>query len=252
MGPDAADNGAEHADRRRAPARHAAGRGRRSRLLRARRELSRRARCALRPAGPLQDDRLPARGRCGQHGRGLRQAHRPARRLLRHARSRRIARGDRRPYGAAGFDADDPVRRPGGAQPSRPRRFPGGRLPADVREVREVGDPDRGPAAHPRAGRPGVPHRRQRPAGPGRRGAARGHPEGDDAAPRRRRPSSASSRHRALAALEPDPRHAGDSGAAAAGAGRRRLECRGGRPDAALCRGLRTAGRGRVPLPGPF
>ena len=36
-------------------------------------------------------------------------------------------------HGLPGLDADDPVRRPGGQRPARPRGLPGGRLPADVR-----------------------------------------------------------------------------------------------------------------------
>ena len=82
-----------------------------TRLLRAGRELPRRARRAPRLADPARH--LPPRGRRGEHGRGVRQAHRPARRLLRHARAGRDARVGRRPHGVPGLDAADPARRPG-------------------------------------------------------------------------------------------------------------------------------------------
>ena len=77
--------------------------------------------------------RLPAGGRRGLHGRGAGQAHRPARRLLRHARPRRQQRRDRRAHRVPGLDADGAVHRPGRQRPARPRGLPGSRLPADVR-----------------------------------------------------------------------------------------------------------------------
>ena len=52
------------------------------------------------------------KGGCDDGG-GLWQAHGPARHLLRHPRPRRHQCQPRRPHRDAGFDADDPVRRPG-------------------------------------------------------------------------------------------------------------------------------------------
>ncbi len=46
--------------------------------------------------------------------RSLRQADGQAGHLLRHARTGRHQRLDRRAHGVPGFDADDPVHRPGG------------------------------------------------------------------------------------------------------------------------------------------
>ena len=74
-----------------------------------------------------------------RHGRGLRQADGPAGHLLRHARPRRHQRGHRPAYRLPGFDADDPVHRPGRARLSRPRGVPGDRLPAHVRPRRQMG-----------------------------------------------------------------------------------------------------------------
>ena len=54
-----------------------------------------------------------AGGRRRDDGGGLGQADRPARHLLRHPRPRRHQRQPRRAYRRAGFDADDPVHRPG-------------------------------------------------------------------------------------------------------------------------------------------
>ena len=61
----------------------------------------------------------PPRGGRGEHGRGVRQAHRPARRLPRDARAGRHARERRRPYGLPGLHADAAARRPG-ARAARP------------------------------------------------------------------------------------------------------------------------------------
>ena len=68
---------------------------------------------------------LPVRGRGGEHGGGLRQAHRPPGRRLRHPRTRRLPRRHRRARGHAGQHAAAAVRRPDpaaripGATPSR-------------------------------------------------------------------------------------------------------------------------------------
>ena len=51
--------------------------------------------------------------RRGEHGGGLRQAHRPPRRLHRHARARGDPCVGRRPHGLPGLDAPDPPRRAG-------------------------------------------------------------------------------------------------------------------------------------------
>ena len=58
-------------------------------------------------------DHLPPRGGRRQHGGGVRQAHRPARRLHGHARARRDPGGGRRAHRVPGLDADDPARRTG-------------------------------------------------------------------------------------------------------------------------------------------
>ena len=65
---------------------------------------------------PIARHRLPAGRRRRDDGRGLWQADRPARHLLRHPRPRRHQCLRRRPYRPAGFDADDPVHRPGRAR----------------------------------------------------------------------------------------------------------------------------------------
>ena len=99
----AADRAAGEPDRRPDPRRPARAARRRPRLRRARRELPRRSRRAARLADPVRH--LPARGRRREHGRGLRQAHRPPGDLPGHARARRDARGRRRPHGVPGLDA---------------------------------------------------------------------------------------------------------------------------------------------------
>ena len=166
-----------------------------TRLRRARRELSRRARRALRRARRDPLHHLPPGRRRGQHGRGLRQAHRQARHLLRHARSGRDQRQSIGVHtGVPGFDADDPVHRPGrratssSARPSRKSttaacsaRWPSG--------WRRSSDADRIPELVSHAfhvamsGRPG----------PGGAGAARGHADRRRSTVRRRRPLPASS-----------------------------------------------------------
>ena len=94
---------------------------------------------------------------------------------LRHARSRRDQRGDRHSHGRAGFDADDRVRRPGRQRHGRSRSVPGNRLPADVRQRRQMGGADRSRRAHSRVRRARVSHRDVGPAGSGRARAARRH-----------------------------------------------------------------------------
>ena len=86
----------------------------RARLLRARRILSRRSRCAARRRH--RGDGLPAGGRRGDHGADRRAADGPAGHLLRDARPRRDERRARRPYRRARFGADDPVHRAGRAR----------------------------------------------------------------------------------------------------------------------------------------
>ena len=54
---------------------------------------------------PIRLVSLPARGGRGEHGRGVREADRPARDLPRHARPGRDARERRRPHRVAGLDA---------------------------------------------------------------------------------------------------------------------------------------------------
>ena len=100
------------------------------------------------------------------HGRGLRQAHRRAGHLLRHARSGRHQRQHRRAHGLPGFHAHDPVRGPGRQRLHGARGFPGNRLPPHVRPHGQVGRPDRPLRPHPRVHRPRLRHRHQRPARP--------------------------------------------------------------------------------------
>ena len=70
-------------------------------------------------------DHVPPRGGRREHGRRVRQAHRPARASHRHARPGRDACVGRRAHGVPGLDAADPARRPGrlatrrSARPSR-------------------------------------------------------------------------------------------------------------------------------------
>ena len=98
--------------------------------------------------------------------RGVRQADRPARHRLRHPRTRRVERRRRHPYGDAGFDADDRLRRPGRRRFRRSRSVPGNRLPAHVRQRRQMGGADRSRRAHSRVRRARVSRRDVGPAGP--------------------------------------------------------------------------------------
>ena len=229
--------------------------GRRHRLRRARRELPGRARRFSRAprADPLH--RLPAGRRRRLHGRGAGQAQRPAGHLLRHPRPGRDQRQHRRAHRVPGLDADDPVRRPGGQRPARPRGLPGDRLPPDVRP-RHAGHGQVGgrgarrrPPARVRGAR--LPHRAAGPARAGGAGAARGHA---DARRPRRRCCRASSRRSAW----PAPGALRELRAAAAGgrsgrcviAGGSGWDAEGCRRAAALCRELAAAGGLRLPLPG--
>ena len=101
-------------DRRTTDRRGARSQRRRPPLLRAGRELSRRARRAARFADPHH--RLPPGRRRRDDGRLPRQADRQARHLLRHPRPRRHQRLGRHPHRHAGFDARHPVHRPGRAR----------------------------------------------------------------------------------------------------------------------------------------
>ncbi len=102
-------------------------------------------------------------------------AHRPARRRVRHARTRRLQRVDRPARGVPGLDAADPVHRPGRQRLRRARGVPGGRLSPHVRPDREVGRADRPRGPRARVRRPRVRDRDQRPAGAGRARVAGGH-----------------------------------------------------------------------------
>ena len=111
------------AQRRPGPRRPARAARRRPGLRRARRELPRGARRAARRAAAA--DRHPPRERRGEHGRGLRQAHRPPGHLHGHARAGGDERVQRRAHRVPGLDADAPARSGrsratrSGARPSR-------------------------------------------------------------------------------------------------------------------------------------
>ena len=94
------------------------------------------------------------------------KAHRPARHLLRHARAGRHQCLARHPHRAAGFDADDPVRRPGRratcASARRSRNsttapcsapWPNGRPRSTIRRASRKSS--RAPSTSRRSGRPG-------------------------------------------------------------------------------------------------
>ncbi len=126
------------AQRRADPGRGIAAQCRRYRLLHPRGKLPAGARCAARRQRHPHH-RHPPRGCRLEHGRCLRQADRPTRHLLRHPRPRCHPCGEWRAHGAAGLDADDPVRRPGGKRLQGPRGVPGSRLRADVLGPGQVG-----------------------------------------------------------------------------------------------------------------
>ena len=128
-------------------------RARRRQPARARRDARLRGARGELPADPRRAPRrrrspdlrhLPAGGRRRLHGGGARQARRPAGHRARHARPRRLQRGDRHPHRGPGLDADGRAGRPGRHRIGGPRGIPGNRLPAHVRQRRQVG----------RAGRP--------------------------------------------------------------------------------------------------
>ena len=141
---------------------------RRTRLLRSRRELSRRPRFAARRNRSHPDHRLPPRSRRREYGRSGRQIDRPPGRRDRHARSGRNARIDRRAHRVSGLHADDPADRPMRTRTSRSRGVPGNRLSAHVRSDGEVGRADRRSEAHSRILEPCVSHRDVGSAGAGR------------------------------------------------------------------------------------
>ena len=109
--------------------------------LRARRELSRRARRA--PRRRDRRARLPPRGRRRHDGRGLRQADRPARHLLRDARAGRHQRRAR--LHIARQDSTPMILFVGQVERghARARGVPGDRLPRGVRRDGEMGGRDR-------------------------------------------------------------------------------------------------------------
>ena len=147
----------------------------------------------------------------------------------------------RRPRGAAGFHADDPVRRPARARRRRTRGVPGDRPAGPVRAGRQMGGGDR--PCRPGAGDrlTGLPHHHQRPA---RTGGPR--PAGGQCWSSRRRPGT-SPPYRAvepapgtddlarLAALLAEAERPGDAGR------RRRVERRGRRRRRPLRRDLGPA-----------
>ena len=103
--------------------------GRHARLRRARRKLPRGARRL--PRATRDDIRFIVNrqeGGAAFMAEAHRQAHRPARRVLRHARPGRHQRLDRRAHRVPGFHADGAVRRRRRQRPARPRGLPGGRL----------------------------------------------------------------------------------------------------------------------------
>ena len=219
------------------------------RIRRPRRELPRRARRAPRHARDPHGAE-PAGGRGRLHGRGLGQADRPARHLLRHPRPRRHQRRHRHPHGAAGQRADDRLRRPGGDRHDRPRGVPGGRLSRRLRPARQMGDRDRRPGPHPGDRRPRLRRRRHRPARPGGGRAARGRARGAHRrSPRAAGPDPAGGRGtRGRRRDRPPPRR---RPRAARPRRRRRLGRARPRRPARLRRGEPAAGARGLPLPGP-
>ena len=151
----------------------------------------------------------------------------------------------RRAHGVPGFDADDPLHRPGRQRLRRPRGVPGNRLPPHVRPDGQVGGADRPRRPHPRIHRARLPGRHQRPSRPGGAGAAGGHADLDGRRGRHA-PLPAGAGVAVGRADGAAARDAGRRRAAAAAAGRRRLERAGLRRPAALRRS-RTTCRWRAP-----
>ena len=121
----------------------------------------------------------------------------------RHLRSRRHQCGHRAHRRADGFGAHRLHHRAGADASHRLRRLPGmrhGRHHAALHEAQLPREVDRGPAAHPARG---LLRGRQRPAGPGRRRPAEGHPVRErplraaDEQPAQDLPARGEGRHRA-------------------------------------------------------
>ena len=129
----------------------------------------------VRRARAHRADHLPPRERRREHGRSVRQADRCAGSVLRDARSGRDERIDRRAHGVSGFDADDPVHRPGRQRLHGARGVPGDRLPAHVRADVEMGRADRSHRSHSRVHRARLPGGDERAHGAGRARTARRH-----------------------------------------------------------------------------
>ena len=238
------------AARRQAPRRPARRPRRRPRLLRARRELPRRARRPLRLADPPHH--LPPRGGAANMAEAYgKLTGRPGICLVTRGPGRDAGVG-RRAHGVPGLDAADPARRPGRLRPGGARGVPGGRLPAHVRPAGEVGRADRPRRPHPRVRRARVRDRvrraaRARSCSRCRRTCSRARPTSPTrepfhvvaAAPGSRATSSA------LRALLERGR------AAARARRRRRLDAGAPRADLQrVPRGERAARRRRVPPPG--
>ncbi len=123
--------------------------------------LGRAARCRDRRAG------LPAGRWCGDHGGSVRQAHRPSRHLLRHARPRFDERRTRRAHCRTGFHADDHVHRSGRTRHARARGVSGAGLQGGVRLDRQMGRRNRQRRTHSRTRRARLPRRDAGQAGSG-------------------------------------------------------------------------------------
>ncbi len=237
------------AQRRADPGRGIAAQCRRYRLLHPRGKLPAGARCAARRQRHPHH-RHPPRGCRLEHGRCLRQADRPTRHLLRHPRPRCHPCGEWRAHGAAGLDADDPVRRPGGKRLQGPRGVPGSRLRADVLGPGQVGRGNRPYRTHPGDRRPRLQRRHLGPTGPGRGRPARGNPLRFRAGRRcagAKGASGAAGRHGDGGTA----RTAGERQAPPAGTWRQRLGQRRQETARRLRRGQWPAGRHLVPSPGP-
>ena len=196
--------------------------------------------------------RLPAGRRRRLHGRSVRQADRPARHRLRHARTRRVERRDRHPHGRAGFDADDRVRRPGRHRfrsiARRSRRSTTGACTAASPNGRRRST---APSAFPNTLRTRTALAMSGPAGPGRARVARRHADVE----RRRAPTRRASRPVAAAPAAADVEAAQallrDARTPLVLVGGSRWTMRHACAPARLRRGDRTAGRLRVSPPGP-